>query len=237
MGRVVLCLLILIAVPALADESIATLFKHGTTAMDEGRTEEARDTFARAIQSAPSWGLAYLSYGIAEQTLKPDSEKARNAFEKAVQLEPENPRAHYYLGLAYERVGRFSEAMNQYRQAIAKRPQLEDAHLQLGNLQRLQGDHVGAITSFETLIALEPDNVGALLTAAELYEKVQRFDDAEHALIQVTRLAPTVAYHQYRLAKYYERVGNAPKARHAYARADSLKSPQRRKMRPLLPSK
>lgn len=227
----------LLLLAAGADESAAALFQRGNTAMEQGRIEEARDAFAKASTSAPTWGLAFLSYGIAEQTIAPESDKARIAFERAVQLEPENPKAHYHLGLSYEHLGRFSEAAAQYRAAIAKRPQMLDAHYQLGSVLRMAGDDTNALLAFEGLLKVAPDNAGAWLTVAEIYEKAARYDDAEMALITVTRLAPTVAYHQYRLAKFYERIGDAPKARSAFARADSLKAPPKRKMRPLLPSK
>ncbi|HSI04285.1 MAG: tetratricopeptide repeat protein [Myxococcota bacterium] len=212
-------------------------FARGSSAMDAGRTEEARDAFATAREAAPDWGLAHLSFGIAEQTVDPDSARALDALEAAVRLEPENPKARYHLGLAYDRKGRFSDAAKQYAIAIERRPQLYDAQFQLANALRMSGDLTGAIGAFEVLLRGDPTHIGALSALSEVYENAQRLEDAEAALQTITRLQPNVAYHQYRLAKFYERTGNTNKAHAAYVRADSLKPQQQRKMRPLLPSR
>ncbi len=212
-------------------------FAQGASAMDGGRAEEARDAFAKAVAAAPDWGLAHLSFGIAEQTVDPESDRALTSLEAAVRLEPENPKAHYHLGLAYDRKGRFSEAAKQYAIALERRPQMYDAQFQLANALRMSGELQAAIGAFEVLLRGEPAHIGALSALSEVYENAQRLEDAEAALQTITRLQPNVAYHQYRLAKFYERTGNANKAHAAYVRADSLKPQQQKKMRPLLPSR
>ena len=227
-----------LAQAAQSDGAMArTAFAEGSNAMEAGRTEEARDLFAKAVAAAPDWGLAHLSFGIAEQTVEPESDRALRSLEAAVRLEPDNPKAHYHLGLAYDRKGRFSEAAKQYAIAIERRPQMYDAQFQLANALRMSGDLPGAIGAFEVLLRNEPAHIGALSSLSEVYESSQRLEDAEAALQTITRLQPNVAYHQYRLAKFYERTGNAHKAHAAYVRADSLKPQQQRKMRPLLPSR
>lgn len=220
------------------DGAIArTAFSQGTQALEAGRTEDARDAFQRAMTAAPDWGLAHLSFGIAEQTVDPDSERALTALEMAVKLEPENPKARYHLGLAYDRKGRFSEAAKQYAIAIERRPQMYDAQFQLATALRMSGDNNGAVSAYEALLRTDPSHIGALSALSETYENVGRMDDAEQSLITITRLQPNVAYHQYRLAKFYERSGNKNKAQAAFVRADSLKPQAQRKMRPLLPSR
>lgn len=220
------------------DGAIArTAFSQGNQALEAGRTTDARDAFQRAMTAAPDWGLAHLSFGIAEQTVDPDSERAFTALETAVKLEPENPKARYHLGLAYDRKGRFSDAAKQYAIAVERRPQMYDAQFQLATALRMSGDNAGAVTAYEALLRNEPTHIGALSALSEVYEAVQRMDDAEQSLITITRLQPNVAYHQYRLAKFYERSGNKNKAHAAFVRADSLKPQAQRKMRPLLPSR
>lgn len=230
-----------VASSAYASQNDGALARHafalGSSAMDAGHTLEARDAFAKAMTAAPEWGLAHLSFGIAEQTVDPESDRALQALETAVRLEPENPKARYHLGLAYDRKGRFSDAAKQYAVAIERRPNMYDAQFQLASALRMSGDLAGAIGAFEALLRNEPTHIGALSALAEVYENTQRLEDAEMAIQTITRLQPNVAYHQYRLAKFYERTGNANKAHAAYVRADSLKPQQQRKMRPLLPSR
>ncbi len=66
--------------------------------------------------------------------------------------------------------------------------------------------------------------------------KDQRFEEAEVALRRIARLQPEIAYHRYRLAQFYERIGEPGKAARARAKAEEI-APQDRKMRPLRPSR
>ena len=46
-------------------------------------------------------------------------EKAEDSLNRALELQPSNPKAHFYLGLLYEKLDRFDKALFHFEQAHA----------------------------------------------------------------------------------------------------------------------
>jgi tetratricopeptide (TPR) repeat protein len=181
--------------------------------------------------------MAHLYWAIAETTLSPDSDAGLAAFERALALAPDNPRINYSFGLALERRKRWAEAAVAFARALALRPGIKEGCFHLGLALESSGQPEAALAAFEQALDRDPDHVGALAAAAALYERAERFADAEAALRRIARLQPEVAYHRYRLARFYERIGEADKARRALDRADGVEPLPERRMRPLKPSR
>ena len=59
--------------------------------MEDGRFNQATQSFQHATTLRPKWGLAHLQLGKALQSATPDSPKALEALQKAVALSPTNP--------------------------------------------------------------------------------------------------------------------------------------------------
>jgi tetratricopeptide (TPR) repeat protein len=217
---------------ALDAEQARRSFSEGLEALEHGDPATAADCFATATAIVPSWGLAHLELGIAHSTLDPADPRVAAELESAVALEPENPRARMHLGLAYQRLGRLTDAARELRAALARRADLIEARYALAGVLADQGDDAGAIAEFLAVLDRTPNQVGCLAPLAALYERAGQAPLAEAALIAITRLVPAVPYHRYRLAEFYDRTGAREKARHVYSELEAL-DPRQRKMRKL----
>lgn len=249
MTRAVALLLTLLALPAVAAPPQAATrggptraaeaalarkrFASGLLALKAGRIGEARNLLSKTVALAPEWDLAYIQLALAEQAADPGSAKAGELLQRAVELNPKSPRAHMLLGQFLARSGKDEAAMRHLDAALGLRASLLEARFSLGVVLGRQGKEAAAIEAFRTVLRQSPRHTGALAALADLHERAERFDEAEEALIALTRLQPAIAYHQYRLAQFYQRIGEDKKALAAFARADDLDPRPKRRMRRL----
>jgi len=120
-----------------------------------GDFDSARDLFERAIAA----GNAESRLGLANaQSAAGDLETAVRSYSEIIASDRDNAVAHYQLGLALQRLGRFESSLGHYREAARLRP---------GFLQPL-------INSAQTLM-----DMGDLAGAEEIYRRVIGSDDPE----------------------------------------------------------
>jgi tetratricopeptide (TPR) repeat protein len=210
-----------------------TLFSAGVAAFDAGDMERARTLFGEVRAVAPQWGMVQLYWAMAESALNPNSTEAVAALEAAAAAVPDNPRASYYLGVAYGRNQRFAEAERALRRVQELRPGFRDSDFQLASILDQSGQVEPAIAAFEQVLRVDPTHLGALSSLASLYERAGRLPDAETVLLRVIKQQPQNAYHRYQLAQFYERIGDPKKAARAQKDADELDPRPERRMRPL----
>ena len=96
---------------------------------------------------------------------------------------------HLRQGLAFERVNRTTEAVEQYRQAIDRDPRLREAHNALGHYYQRSGLMAKAAEEFRAVAALDGDflsfyNLGYVLV------EIERYDDALLAFERCLSLRP-----------------------------------------------
>ena len=116
---------------------------------------------------------------------------------------------------------------------VAQREDAATLKLQQGAAAYQEGDYLAAVAAYREVLHGEPAHTGALAALGRLYENLQRPGDAEQALKTIADLHPNIAYHHYQLAQFYVRVGDAGKAKQAFARAESVAPTPRRRMRRL----
>ena len=126
----------------------------------------------------------------------------------AVAAAPQDARAHYYLGLAYARLGVVTGAMRQLSDAVRLAPGDPRVHDALGQTLREMGDSRAARRELEEAAHLDPgdpryqiDLAGLLLDQGELAPAVER-------LRQAVRLRPRSAEIRLLLATALRRAGD-----------------------------
>lgn len=75
----------------------------------------------------------------------------------ALAVAPDDARAHYYLGLAYERLGVGPGVITHLREAVRLAPQQPSFHEALGRAYRDAGDRTAARRELEEAARLDPD--------------------------------------------------------------------------------
>ena len=97
-----------------------------------------------------------------------DYKEAESAFQQATLDKPDNPVAHYNLGAALYKQGKFREATRAFQASILRNSgQTENAlslayiHYNLGNAQFKSGDLTGAIESYRHTLRLDPQDADA----------------------------------------------------------------------------
>ena len=102
-----------------------------------------------------------------------DAQGAASELQAAIRLEPERAEPHDMLGVAFENLGRFSDALEQYRIAVRNDPSYLNAHYDLARALVRRGDFDEAIRHLKIVAAAYPDNPGlqkqlhALLAAGQ----------------------------------------------------------------------
>jgi len=220
------------ASPAKEGERARAAFARGQAASAAGDFAKARDAFAEACALAPDWALAALEHGLAALAANADDQAGLAALERAVALAPQNARAHLQLGLAYGKRDRHEDTVRELRAASALRGEFPEARFPMARALLALGQTDEALAEYNQVVARDPGNLAALSDMADIYEAKGQRVEAELVLMTVARLYPTVPYNYYRLAQFYERIGEPDKAKRAYSEVERL-DPRQRAMRKL----
>ena len=110
-------------------------------------------------------------------------DEAQAAFQQATLDKPDNPVAHYNLGTALYRQGKFREATRAFQAALSRQTHPNEntlnlalIHYNLGNSQFKTGDLTGAIESYRHTLRLDAHDTDAqhnLALALQLVEQQQ----------------------------------------------------------------
>jgi tetratricopeptide (TPR) repeat protein len=111
---------------------------------------------------------------------------------------PKDPRVYLSRGMAFERIGRSDEAIEDYNRAIASDPSSYQAFLGRGTIFRKTGRLDKAIEDYNRAIALNPSYYQAFFGRGTTFEKMGRFDKAIEDYDRAIALNP----------EYYEAYNN-----------------------------
>jgi Tfp pilus assembly protein PilF len=113
----------------------------------QGRFEEARDMYLKALKADPDRADAYHRLGILHIQLG-DTRTAESYYRQAVQRDGENAELHCDMGYGYYLQQRWDEAEACLRHAISLAPGLHRAHNNLGLVLARQGRKGEAFEEF-----------------------------------------------------------------------------------------
>ena len=191
-----------------------------------GHRDWARPELAKLVEAAPANPL----YPYWTGRLDFDDQQYATAVKsllRAVELDPRFVKAHDSLGLCYEWLGRFDEAVRSYEEAIRLNgeqtkkspwPSL-NLGLLLARLDRLDE----AEARFRESLACDPGFALAHYQLGLTLEKKGRATEALAELEEAARLDPASPEAPYALARLYRRGGDEAKADRALQRFQELK--------------
>jgi tetratricopeptide (TPR) repeat protein len=140
----------------------------GILAAREGKTDEAIESFQKALGINPDHAVALQNLGNAYRQ-KRDWDAAKKTLEHALGLNPEDPDANYGLGMVYAQLNETSRAYEFLQKALALRPAYPEALNNLGILYLRTGRAEEAKRSFAESIRVAPGFEQSYLNLARVY--------------------------------------------------------------------
>jgi tetratricopeptide (TPR) repeat protein len=138
----------------------AAEYNLGTVLDMQGRGDEARERYERALAIDPFHGRALNNLGVWLDRRR-QSDAAIATLQRAVQAEPEAAEFYSNLGSAFIGARRLPEALRALEVAIALDPDAASAHNNRGIALAQSGRLAEALAAFETALRLNPNHVNA----------------------------------------------------------------------------
>lgn len=141
-------------------------YELGTFYMKQGKLEEAKHAFTKAIEFNPKNDNAYLRLGRIFKAQNKVGE-AEQSFLKAVEIKPNNAWAYAGLGDCYEAQGKISQIEQAFNKVVELDPKNGRAYIGLGDCYSLQGKLTESEKVLKKAIELNLQNdrfYGALAT-------------------------------------------------------------------------
>jgi tetratricopeptide (TPR) repeat protein len=145
----------------------------GTALLVQGKRDEARRAFQRAVVIDPSYANGHRSLGTV---LYQDGklEDALRSYRRAIELAPNDVSAHHNLGVLLQVQGKLADAVAEYREAVRIDDGYVDAHYGLAVSLAGLGQFAPAVASAEKALALATAARNDRL-AAQIREQLNAF--------------------------------------------------------------
>jgi tetratricopeptide (TPR) repeat protein len=203
---------------ALSDDptSAEALYGRGSSLLQLGRTEEARQDFQEATKAKASYpdtlANVWNNLGLLS-TREGRIPEAVDYFEKALTISPDHLVALDNLGNAYRVMKRLHEAKRVFEHAVQAGPADADAHYGLAMVYAQTGDTQAAYEHLQRALAIRPDYPEAMNNLGILLLRTDRPDEAVEMFRKCMRVAPGFDQAYLNLAKVYALKGNNADAR------------------------
>lgn len=153
----------------------------------EHRYPNAEDGFRALFRSGDPRGAAgFLKTEIAQGKVQPAVEFAADQVKRA----PNRSDTRLLLAQTLEQAGKFSAAAAQLQVLIDIHANSPALYRQLGEAKMRAGDDRGAMAALQTAQQLAPNDAGAMLDTAMLYDRTERWQQARKEYERVIELQP-----------------------------------------------
>ncbi len=158
-----------------------------------------------------------------KQEKKGNTSSAERSLKEAIEIDPTNAKAHYTLGLVYQKQAKLVDAEKAFRDAVENMKEEPDAnyHFKLGVVIASQGDAQGtsqtdkekkyqdAITTYQETLKIDPNHYQANYRMGVLYERLDDPVKADSAFRKAIELRPTYSPSFVSLGNMYIDYGHA----------------------------
>ncbi len=162
----------------------ALTMRLGSLQMMQGKLEDARQTFQKAIHAQPSIALGYVALAQTYLRERRDPEALNLLAAARAKVTPDPMLDHYY-GLTLVRLERYREAIAPLENAARMNPDEAETHYLLGKSYAALGHLEAARGEFEQTIRLNPQHAGAYYQLSRIYG---RLGDAAKARTMAERV-------------------------------------------------
>lgn len=167
-------------------------YKLGKSYFYENNIQSAYIEFQKALELNPKDKEALNAIGIIQLLKFEDFQKAVDFFQKAIKIDPNFSEAYNNLGGAYEKLGKFNEAIDSYNRALSnlmyQTP--EKAYNNLGWLYYRLGRYDDAIDAYKDALRRVNNFYRSYYGLALCYNAEGRYGDAAGAIARAIELDP-----------------------------------------------
>ena len=157
--------------------------------------EQALAFFEQAVASDPEYALAHAGISSCHCFLylyvdgrRGSLEEADAASRRAIECDPQLAEAHAARGQVLSLAGRHEEAEESFRDAMSLAPSQFDAYYWYARDSFAQGKLELSAVQFEQARLVAPDDYQAPLLVAQIYESLDRHDDAQRSRTEGIRV-------------------------------------------------
>lgn len=151
--------------------------EEGVNFFNDGRYDEAIESFKRVIEKFPDNYEGYNNLGLSY--LKNNNlDQAVDTLEKAIGLKPDSPSVYFALGESYFAKGESEKAIRSFSEAIELDPDNPMAFYNLGIIYYRQDENEEAIRAFDRAIELNQELSSAYYQAGLASVKMGDFERA-----------------------------------------------------------
>lgn len=189
-------------VQALGDESVPPRTMSGTEShkikqlveeasqlLDNGRIQEAVQTYQRIVSAYPNSEAALLGLGNSLR-LANDWSAAAQAYRRCSEYFPDNVAAHVNLGGTLRALGRRAEALSVFNRAIKRFPSIVELYYNRANLWLDLNKINYSITDYQKALELKPDFEAAAEALGRLLVRTGKVDLAHELANKWTQNLP-----------------------------------------------
>jgi tetratricopeptide (TPR) repeat protein len=190
------------------------------------RLDDYRANMEKAITLNPLDSSAFYHLGRFFYENKSFNE-AVERFQTALRIDAENYRAHYFLGLCRQATSDPKGAADSFRKAIEVVERTKVAYgwpfADLGDMLITQGDFEGGLAWIYRGTRNDPGQPYTHYVYARALMRQEPSFEVEQALERAIKLDPGYTEAYYVLGRYYTRIGDAERARTAFAKFGELR--------------
>ena len=192
----------------------------GVTQTDLDLTNEARESYRKALSIDPTHLEAY--FNLAVSLRFDQKQEAIILLQKAIDIDPTYAAAHRELGWLFRRTDQFPEAEYHLRRATELDSSDGWAYIYLGNLMWTSGNVGSAEKAFKMSIEVWPDRSIPYWSFAHFRECQGQQEEAQRLYNKALAIDPGDAQANWRFGSYLKDIGDYEQARHYLRCAQEL---------------
>jgi len=203
---------------ALQNEQFETRFTDGVNAFRAGALDKAEQDFIEALKLHPRFAEGYMNLALVQERMGRSTDEI-GSLQSALRLKPTLKGANLFLGIAYYREDKFSEAKIALNREVALSPLNSKALMWLGIVDEATNDPQAAVEVLDKAAKIAPKDSdilynrgrAALLLSQKSYEEMYHLDPNSWRVHQV--LAQAFAEsdrHVQAIAEYQLAIQQAP---------------------------
>ncbi len=160
---------------------------------DQGKYEEAKEAFRRAIKVDPEYKTAYMNIGVVYDKEK-KHRKALEMYKLVVKKYPDYPLGLVNLGIGYRRLKEYDKALIYFKRSVKVKPDYAFGWGEVAYIYLQKKQYHRAVTNYKKSLRYDYKNKYSLANLGFTYMKLKNYRSAKYYLKKCTRYHKNYAW-------------------------------------------